>query len=48
MLPGMDGLSILKNLRAMGRKSHVLILSARDQVEDRVRGLQLPGLVSRF
>jgi DNA-binding response OmpR family regulator len=41
MLPGMDGLSILKNLRAMGKKTHVLILSARDQVEDRVRGLQL-------
>jgi len=41
MLPGMDGLSVLKNLRAAGRKSSVLILSAMDQVDDRVRGLQL-------
>ncbi len=41
MLPGMDGLSILRNLRAKGKQTHVLILSAKDQVEDRVRGLQL-------
>jgi DNA-binding response OmpR family regulator len=42
MLPGMDGLTILKNLRATGRKSHVLILSAMDQVEDRVRERSQP------
>ena len=41
MLPGMDGLSILRNLRAKGKQTHVLILSAKDQVEDRVCGLQL-------
>ena len=41
MLPGMDGLTVLKQLRAAGKKSHVLILSARAQVEDRVKGLQL-------
>ena len=41
MLPGMDGLSILRNLRAMGKQTHILILSAKDQVEDRVQGLQL-------
>ena len=41
MLPGMDGLSVLRELRAAGKKTHVLILSAKDQVEDRVRGLQL-------
>lgn len=41
MLPGIDGLTILKKLRAAGRKTHVLILSAKDQVEDRVQGLQL-------
>ncbi len=41
MLPGLDGLSILRKLRALGRQTHILILSARDQVEDRVRGLQL-------
>lgn len=40
MLPGLDGLSVLRELRAAGREAHVLILSARDQVEDRVRGLQ--------
>ena len=41
LLPGMDGLSLLRKLRASGKKTHVLILSAKDQVEDRVRGLQL-------
>ena len=41
MLPGMDGLSILRNLRAKGKQTHVLILSAKDQVEDRIQGLQL-------
>ena len=41
MLPGMDGLSILRKLRAEGRKSHVLILTAKDTVPDRVRGLDL-------
>jgi len=41
MLPGIDGLTILRKLRASGKKTHILILSARDQVEDRIRGLQL-------
>jgi DNA-binding response OmpR family regulator len=41
MLPGMDGLSILKNLRAEGRQSHVLILTAKDTLDDRVTGLDL-------
>lgn len=41
MLPGLDGLSLLKNLRRSGNRTEVLILSARDQVEDRVRGLNL-------
>ena len=41
MLPGMDGLSILKKLRAKGRKSHILILTAKDTLEDRVTGLDL-------
>jgi DNA-binding response OmpR family regulator len=41
MLPGMDGLTILRRLRETGRKSHILILSARDRVEDKVRGLEL-------
>ena len=41
MLPGLPGLEVLQRLRAQGRGTHVLILSARDRVEDRVRGLQL-------
>ena len=41
MLPGLDGLGVLRKLRAMGKQTHVLILSAKDQVEDRIRGLQL-------
>ncbi|MDH3760669.1 MAG: response regulator transcription factor [Gammaproteobacteria bacterium] len=41
MLPGIDGLSVLSKLRADGNDCHVLILSANDQTEDRVRGLDL-------
>jgi len=41
MLPGVDGLSILKKLRAKGRQSHVLILTAKDTLQDRVTGLDL-------
>jgi DNA-binding response OmpR family regulator len=39
MLPRLDGLSVCRSLRGEGRKTPVLILSARDMVEDRVRGL---------
>lgn len=39
MLPGRDGLEILKTLREQGRETPVLILTARDAVEDRVLGL---------
>ena len=39
MLPGMDGLTILKNLRAGGKKTPVLFLTAKDQISDRVTGL---------
>lgn len=41
MLPIRDGLSVLEELRNRAVGSRVLILSARDQVEDRVRGLEL-------
>ena len=41
MLPGLDGLSVLRALRAEGNEAHVLILSAKDHVDDRVRGLRL-------
>ena len=39
MLPGRDGLQILHDLRAQGFTRPVLILTSRDAVEDRVRGL---------
>ena len=39
MLPGRDGLEILTTLRKRGIETPVLILTARDTVEDRVRGL---------
>lgn len=41
MLPGMDGLTLLRRLRAAGSDAHVLILSARDEVDQRIEGLQL-------
>lgn len=41
MLPGMDGLSLVRQLRKGGRNTPVLILSARGSIEDRVRGLQV-------
>ncbi len=39
MLPGMDGLEILRTLRREGNRTKVLVLTARDAVEDRVLGL---------
>jgi DNA-binding response OmpR family regulator len=39
MLPGVGGLEILKKLRAAGNTSPVLVLTARDSVQDRVGGL---------
>ena len=41
MLPSLDGWGILQTLRRGGRETPVLFLTARDQVEDRVRGLEL-------
>ena len=43
MLPGMDGLAIVAALRASDNATPVLILSALDQVDDRVRGLKAGG-----
>jgi DNA-binding response OmpR family regulator len=40
MLPKLDGLQVLKRLRDGDNDAHVLILTARDTVDDRVRGLQ--------
>ena len=39
MMPVMDGYAVLKQLRAEGRMTPVLFLSARDSIEDRVLGL---------
>jgi DNA-binding response OmpR family regulator len=39
-LPGMDGLELLKKLRGSGSETHVLVLTARDSIEDRVLGLK--------
>lgn len=41
MLPEADGLTILKDLRAAGIDTHVLILTAKDAVTDRIDGLDL-------
>lgn len=40
-LPGHDGLEVLKRLRQTGRDLPVIIITARDGVDDRVRGLDL-------
>ena len=41
MMPRLDGLSVVKHMRASGDATPVLFLSARDSVEDKVRGLDL-------
>ena len=41
MMPGLDGWAVLQRLRAAGLELPVLFLTARDRVEDRVRGLEL-------
>jgi two-component system OmpR family response regulator len=39
-LPGIDGFEVVRRLRARGSAMPVLLLTARDAVEDRVRGLE--------
>jgi len=41
MLPKRDGFEVLKSIRKKGIKTPVLFLTARDQIEDRVKGLDL-------
>ena len=41
MLPDGSGLSILKELKEMGKSESVIIISARDSIEDKVEGLEL-------
>jgi two-component system OmpR family response regulator len=43
MLPKRDGISLVEQLRQQGRRTPVLMLSARRSVDDRVRGLQAGG-----
>lgn len=41
MLPKLDGLSILTKIREKNKNTHILILTAKDTVEDRIKGLDL-------
>ena len=41
MLPGLDGWQVLQGIRQGGKHMPVLFLTARDQIEDRVKGLEL-------
>lgn len=41
MMPGKDGLSILKLLRRQGRNAPVILLTARNELDDRLEGLNL-------
>jgi DNA-binding response OmpR family regulator len=41
MLPGRDGLSILRNLRAQGHATPVILLTARTELNERLEGLNL-------
>ena len=41
MLPGLDGWQVLQRIRQGGKQMPVLFLTARDQVADRVKGLEL-------
>jgi two-component system OmpR family response regulator len=43
MLPRLDGLSVIETMRAKGVDTPVLILSARQSVDDRIQGLQRGG-----
>lgn len=40
-LPGMDGWSVIREFRLSGGHTPVLFLTARDKIEDRVKGLEL-------
>lgn len=41
MIPGRDGLSILKHLRRSGKNTPVILLTARNELDDRLEGLNL-------
>jgi two-component system copper resistance phosphate regulon response regulator CusR len=39
MLPKVDGLTVMRRLRSLGKKTPVILLTAKDSIEDRVKGL---------
>lgn len=41
MLPGGSGLELLRELKAAGKSDNVIIISARDSIEDKIEGLEL-------
>lgn len=41
MMPGMDGLTVLKKLREAGCRTPILLLTAKSETEDQIRGLDL-------
>ena len=43
MLPGMDGFEVIQTLRGGGNRAPVLMLTARDRLEDKIKGLELGG-----
>lgn len=43
MLPGKDGWSVMRELREAGKQTPVLFLTARDTIDDKVKGLELGG-----
>ena len=43
MMPGVDGFEVTRRMRAEGRETPVLFLTARDAVEDKVAGLTIGG-----
>jgi two-component system OmpR family response regulator len=43
MLPGVDGLTVIRSVRGTGSKTPILVLSALGEVDDRVQGLRAGG-----
>ena len=43
MLPRLDGIEVIRRLRAAGKSLPVIVLSARSSVEDKIRGLEAGG-----
>src|SRR5262249_28516287 len=41
MMPGIDGLEVCRRMRAAGDRTPILMLTARDAIDDRVNGLEV-------